>query len=106
MCELYHRKIKWNKNFDKSYNEMLSTKPYIQYSQHFSQRFKEKGYLFEVGVENNIPCKFVIRTKYDDSRDIVFVLKKINKSVVLITAWLNENDDNHYTLDRSKYICN
>ena len=32
MCELYHRKIKWNKNFDKSYNEMLSTKPYIQYS--------------------------------------------------------------------------
>ena len=50
MCELYHRKIKWNKNFDKSYNEMLSTKPYIQYSQHFSQRFKEKGFnlkLFE-----------------------------------------------------------
>lgn len=125
MCELYHRKIKWNKNFDKSYNEMLSTKPYIQYSQHFSQRFKEKGfnlklfeqalysikyqhkgYLFEVGVENNIPYKFVVRTKYDDSQDIVFVLKKINKSVLLVTAWLNENDDNHYTLDRSKYICN
>ena len=50
MCELYHRKIKWNKNFYKSFNEMLSTKPYIQYSQHFSQRFKEKGFnlkLFE-----------------------------------------------------------
>lgn len=55
---------------------------------------------FEVEVdENGNVVKCAIRTKYDDKRDISIVFRKD----IVVTAWLNENDDKHYTLDKNKY---
>ncbi len=55
---------------------------------------------FEVEVDcNNKVVKTVIRTPYDDNRDISIVIRY----GYIVSAWLNDKCDNHATLDRSKY---
>ena len=55
---------------------------------------------FEVEVDcNNKVVKTVIRTPYDDTRDISIVIRY----GYIVTGFLNMKDDNHATLDRSKY---
>ena len=55
---------------------------------------------FEVEVDcNNKVVKTVIRTPYDDNRDISIVIRY----GYIVTGFLNMKDDNHATLDRSKY---
>ena len=55
---------------------------------------------FEVEVDcNNKVVKTVIRTPYDDNRDISIVVRY----GYIVSAWLNNKDDNHVSLDRSKY---
>ena len=55
---------------------------------------------FEVASEDGVTAtKAVFRTKYDDYFDISIVVRKN----VIVTAWLNMVDDNHYTLDKTKY---
>ena len=55
---------------------------------------------FEVEVDcNNKVVKTVIRTSYDDNRDISIVIRY----GYIVSAWLNSKGDNHLTLDRSKY---
>lgn len=52
---------------------------------------------------NNSVCvainKFVVRMPYDNQNDISIVVRG-NK---IITAWLNNKDDKHYSLDLNKY---
>ena len=51
------------------------------------------------GTTYNI-TKIVVRTSYDDKRDISIVLREN----MIVTAWLNYKIDEHKTLDESKYI--
>jgi hypothetical protein len=64
------------------------------------------GNLIEADVTNNVVTKVVFRFGYDAHRDIVLVIDPRPSMPVLITAWLNEKDDDHRTLDRSKYATN
>ena len=55
---------------------------------------------FEVEVDcNNKVVKTVIRTSYDDTRDISIVIRY----GYIVSAWLNDKNDIHISLDRSKY---
>lgn len=56
-------------------------------------------YPFEVETTDGIVTKCVIRCEYDESRDISIVVR----DGIVVTSWLNFNDDLHVTLDRSKY---
>ena len=56
-------------------------------------------YPFEVETTDEIVTKCVIRCEYDDSRDISIVVRE----GFVVTCWVNNNDDLHDTLDRSKY---
>ena len=51
------------------------------------------------GTNYNV-TKIVIRTNYNDERDISIVLREN----MIVTAWLNYKIDEHKTLDESKYI--
>jgi hypothetical protein len=44
--------------------------------------------------------KFLVRTAYDNINDLCLVIAADGK---IITAWFNRKNDNHSTLDHSKY---
>ena len=54
---------------------------------------------FEVETTDGIVSKCVIRCEYDESSDISIVVR----DGFVLTSWLNQKDDFHTTLDRSKY---
>ena len=55
---------------------------------------------FEVEVDcNNKVVKTVIRTPYDDTRDISIVIRY----GYIVSGWLNDKNDSHVSLDKSKY---
>ena len=54
---------------------------------------------FEVEVKDNKVVKCVVRTRYDDNKDICIVFRY----GIIITAYLDDINDNHETLDYSKY---
>lgn len=64
----------------------------------------------EIGTEmslcenrvNDSVLKFMFRTEYDDTNDVVVVLSESGK---IKTAWLNYKTDNHQdTLNKNRYI--
>ena len=64
---------------------------------------------FEVEATGMWVKKYVIRTSYDDEKDIsiAIVCKDYKSGLPFIkTAWLNRKDDIHKTLDVSKYSWN
>ena len=63
-------------------------------------------YLYEIETRHkNYLIKAVLRTSYDDNRDINIVFgKRDNNKLMVKTAWLNKKTDKHYTLDCSKYF--
>lgn len=118
MSKLYHREVYWLSYFDtqsqiliKSANRLsnhlwehieISDKP--RYDIDVSKLFLIVKSLdsvepFEVEVDNNKVVKCVIRTRYDNNRDISIVIRE----GFIVTAWLNHNNDLHGTLDVSKY---
>jgi hypothetical protein len=61
--------------------------------------------VFEVTMERGRLRFMVVRTAYDADRDMVLVLRPRTRSTaVVITTWFNLNDDQHVTLDRTKYV--
>ena len=59
----------------------------------------------EVGVENNKVCKIVVRGHWTKDLDVVFVLiPNACLPWTVKTVWINERNDSHKTLDRSKYV--
>lgn len=54
---------------------------------------------FEVETNRNKVTKAVFRTTFDKDTDISIVIRKH----IVVTAWLNKKDDDHSTLDTSKY---
>lgn len=52
--------------------------------------------------------KYCCRIPYDNSQDLVIAIRPQYKNGIIVdnmvvTAWLNAHDDNHYTLDKTKY---
>lgn len=60
-----------------------------------------KSQIVEIGVDGNTLTKIVSRQPHDDNHDIVIVFNP-NDGFVR-TVWLNHKNDNHKTLDKSKY---
>lgn len=122
MKNLYHKEVFWKDSFDKE--AMLLVYSVEKMSFHLLQHLNNadekheytvkgllkalyeiktnnNGYLFEVEEENGRVTKAVYRTKYDDRKDICIVIRK----GIIVTAWINYKNDNHFTLDKTKYVC-
>lgn len=120
--KLYHRKIKWHDYFDKQSFQIVKNVQEISchaYNHIIDKRQKryniDLGKMwdiieninlddckpFEVEVDENLNevTKCVLRLEYDCKRDISIVFRER----VIITCWLNNKNDLHYTLDISKY---
>jgi len=117
---LYHREIKWFDTFDKQSYDIIQGD--LRLSNHLWEHLSSKDkkhdievtrlYLivkklqknpiepFEVEVEDSEVIKCVVRTKYDDTRDISIVFREWG----IVTCWLNDNSDLHNTLNINKYI--
>lgn len=60
-----------------------------------------KGETVEVGTVGNVVTKLVMRFPHDDKIDLVMVIQPADGFVR--TVWANEKNDQHKTLNRSKY---
>lgn len=61
-----------------------------------------RAQIVEIGVVNNKLNKIVARQPHCENFDIVIVFLPHNGFVK--TVWLNHKNDNHKTLDKSKYM--
>ena len=59
--------------------------------------------VFEVEINNGNIVKFCARVQYDDSHDVIIVITGDRFNPIVKTVWLNDKNDSHKTLDRSKY---
>ena len=117
---LYHRDIYWESWFDKGARKLVKSdfilsKHLIEHLNNQDDKHKiDVGKLysiintlrhtnplepFEVEVKDNKVVKCVVRTRYDDNKDICIVFRY----GIIITAYLDDINDNHETLDYSKY---
>lgn len=123
---LYHKKVYWKKWFDKAARRLFYSNAYsLHMYEHcmFSknthdiniwrlgqilddiQKRKQNYYLYEVETYYHYDTHFeeiikaVIRTTYDKDHDICIVFDKYK----IRTAWLNNKNDYHTTLDYNKY---
>jgi hypothetical protein len=60
--------------------------------------------VIEVETERDRVVKLVMRGHWTKTLDVVFVLIPGSRWVVK-TVWINERNDTHGTLDRSRYVC-
>ena len=121
---LYHKKVYWDKQFDVDARKIMEKEKYtfsnhllknLRYSkakrrqiteERLSQILynirdrKQNYYLYEVEVKNGNVVKAVVRTSYDKENDISIVYR----NECIVTAWLNEKGDRHFTLDKKKYF--
>ena len=120
--KLYHRKLKWHDYFDKQSFEIIKNVKEISchaYNHIIDKRQKrynidlgkmwdiienislENCKPFEIEFDENLEqvTKCVLRLNYDFKRDISIVFR----DGIIITCWLNDKNDLHYTLDESKY---
>lgn len=58
----------------------------------------------EVGVEGRKVEKVVVRGHWTETLDVVFVLIPTARDWFVKTVWVNERNDTHGTLDRSRYV--
>lgn len=120
MKNLYHSSVSWSKEFNEKAKPLLKS---TNYSLHLWEHLlfgnikhdisertlneivdgisnNEIDYdLFEVEITDGEITKAVVRTEYDEKRDISIVYRKD----LIVTAWLNFKDDSHFTLDYKKY---
>ena len=122
--KLYHREVAWDDYFDYCCRQLINRRD-IVLSEHavksFAERDIDKGYIFallkynrkgeifEVEKSGKYIHKFVIRLPYDLEKDVCIVLRDkfdeetLKPNLLLVTAWFNSREDNHSTLDASKY---
>jgi hypothetical protein len=60
--------------------------------------------VIEVGANGREIAKVVIRGHWTNDLDVCFVLIPGNDIWFVKTVWINERNDIHKTLDRSKYV--
>ena len=65
----------------------------------------KKYEIVELEQQNGRNTKYVIRYEFDEKYDMCLVIRpnSRNKTYSIITTWLNCSEDNHTTLDTSKY---
>jgi len=120
MSKLYHKEVYWEDWFNEGAKNLVNSE--LKLSRHMNEHLDNvddkhdvdicKLYLivkelkknmfvmpFEVEVDNGKVTKCVIRTKYDDKRDISIVFRY----GLIVTSYLNKNVDLHNSLDYSKY---
>lgn len=126
MKRLYHKKVYWKKSLDKALCYLI-TSDRIRVSDHIKNTTNKwcghdkininkliaivygcknrtnQHYLFEVETElkngQEWITKAVIRTAYNKDKEVVIVLREN----VIVTAWLQDKEDRHNTLDSNKY---
>lgn len=59
--------------------------------------------LIELGVTEDKASKIVVRGKFDEERDVIFVLIPRNGDYFVKTVWINLRTDEHKTLNRNRY---
>lgn len=59
--------------------------------------------LIELGVREDKVSKIVVRGRYDETRDVVFVLIPRDGDYFVKTVWFNLRTDSHKTLNRNRY---
>lgn len=59
--------------------------------------------IIEVETEGRAITKWVVRIPWRGDLDLVFVLIPRKGSWFVKTVWINERNDSHKTLDRSRY---
>ena len=117
---LYHKDVFWNLKFDIEALELIKTANRLSrhLQEHIASLEEKRGFdlagiekiineikkqesvsCFEVEVEYGKVTKAVIRVEYNSRKDICLVFRK----GIVITAWLCNKNDNHKTLDKSKY---
>lgn len=109
-ANIYHSKI----GFPRSYRRPVGTMA-LNASRHAEQRGNDWGVIiptsinmrdakvFEIGMECGKLTKIAVRTSYDSQSDICLVIGIRNGRYSIITLWLNAVDDEHYTLNFSRY---
>lgn len=59
----------------------------------------------EVELDGCKVLKLVLRAQWDDDHDVVYVvIPNGSKPWTVKTVWMNERNDTHRTLDRSRYV--
>lgn len=120
---LYHRDCFWQNSFYNRMKRDLMNEEYMVLSNHLESYFKNRtrsheidrdrlircvmnifynrrwNELFEVEIEDGRIVKAVVRTNYNKTQDICIVFRK----GLVVTAWLNDREDKHPTLDKKKY---
>lgn len=91
-----------------SLNQMISDKRVVRDA--FEVELSKDYHFF--GKSGWFVTKYCIRIPYDADCDLVVVIRPqwnhakqqydLSKNMI-VTAWLNHNKDNHFTLDKSKY---
>jgi hypothetical protein len=114
MVKLYHKKLGLPKNLARYTNQRYS----LEYTRHAQMECVKDKYkliyppftlvlilddIIEIEEDGGKVTKIVARTKYDDSFDLIVVFIPNGNKGVVKTVWLNEINDNHKTLDKSKY---
>lgn len=117
---LYHRNVFWKKNFDIESVELI--KSANRFSRHLQEYFNDTSEkrnfnaddimrivdrlktfdtikAFEVETDGHHLQKCVVRCGFNSRKDICLVFRK----GLVVTAWLCNRDDNHKTLDKSRY---
>jgi len=107
---LYHRDIGFPKSL-----KMKSVSCVLKYSNHALKQSHRHGSkiklpksvqinpedIVELGMINRKPSKILIRKSYSVKDDLILVISTDNN--VVRTVWLNDKNDQHNTLDMSKY---
>lgn len=57
----------------------------------------------EIAAADGVCTKIVVRGRYDDERDVVFVLIPGTHHHFVKTVWFNKRTDKHKTLKRERY---
>lgn len=119
----YHRDLPGGVPAD-AIKSFLGTKIQLAYSRHAMQEAVRDRYtnpnapwvaprhvllsardIVEAQVEDGVAIKAVVRVPLDLHRDIVLVLNQPDSDLraAVRTLWINEANDKHSTLDKSKY---
>lgn len=111
----------WNKKYEYISKRMIKSSNKIQLSYHAKSQvgsdynrlydisiidkdFLLRGNVFEVELnEENRIKKFLVRSPYNEFLDLILVCIKKYNNIFIKTAWTNDKNDNHKTLDLSKY---
>ena len=117
---LYHKQVFWKKEFDVESAKLIKTVNHFSkhLKDYFSNNEEKRNFdadsiikiveklktfdnikAFEVETDGHNLTKCAVRVGFNGKKDICLVFRK----GLVVTAWLCNKDDNHKTLDKSKY---